>query len=175
MMKYVFDGNRENDRQLNAALYVRPVSKATAVVPPSSSMTSTVVESSSMTGSNNPNSLGNQAPKEPELPSSPIFFNNSGMPRPIVNMPEPGTQADRARRIREAMGYQTQKAFAQRYGFSPNQWNNFERGSPISRMAAQSLARQIPGLSVGWILENETGSLSLEMARKLGVLPPAAE
>lgn len=86
-------------------------------------------------------------------------------------MPEPGSQADRARRLREAMGYQTQTAFAKRYGFSKNRWQNFENGFPMSRQAAQSLARQIPGLTVGWLLENETGSLSLEMARKLGVLP----
>ncbi len=89
-------------------------------------------------------------------------------------MPTPGTPAERVRRLREAMGYQTQKAFALRYGFSPNQWSNYENGSPVSRQAAQSLARQIPGVTTGWILDNETGGLSLEMARKLGLLPPGA-
>lgn len=171
---YVLAGKVWKERQLKTALYVRPVMAATDDVPPSASMTSTVVLSSSMTDRHNPTFLGYQVPKEPELQNNPIYFYNSGMPRPIQHMPEPGTQADRVRRIREAMGYQTQKAFAKRYGFSPNQWNNFERGSPVSRMAAQSLAKQIPGLSVGWILENETGSLSLEMARKLGLLPPDA-
>jgi hypothetical protein len=124
--------------------------------------------------SNNPSILGMQAPKKPEFQSSPRISYKGVMGRPIKNMPEPGTSADRARRIREAMNYKTQKGFAKRYGFSGNQWSNYENGSPISRIAAQSLARQIPGLSVGWILENETGSLSLEMARRLGVLPPDA-
>lgn len=108
------------------------------------------------------------------LASNPKIFYNGAMGRPITVMPEPGTTADRAKRIREAMGFNTQKAFAKRYGFTSNQWNNYERGSPISRKAAQSLARQIPGLTVGWIIENESAGLSLEMARKLGVVPADA-
>ena len=108
------------------------------------------------------------------LENSPKIFYNEGMGRPITTMPEPGTSGDRAKHIREAMGYQTQKAFARRYGFSGNQWNNYERGSPIPRKAAQSLARQIPGLTVGWILEAEEAGLSLEMARKLAVVPVGA-
>jgi len=46
------------------------------------------------------------------LENSPKIFYNEGMGRPITTMPEPGTSGDRAKRIREAMGYQTQKAFA---------------------------------------------------------------
>lgn len=86
-------------------------------------------------------------------------------------VPEPGTSADRARKIREAMGFETQIAFATRYGFTKAQWNNFERGYPISRKAAHQLARQIPGLSIGWILDGATGDLSVDIARRLGVLP----
>lgn len=157
-----------------AALYVRPVSSATADVPPSASITSFVDCNATMGKANNPNSFGNQAPKESGLNNSPKNFYNEAMGRPITKMPEPGTTAERARRLREAMGYRTQKAFAERYGFGPNQWNNYERGSPISRIAAQSLARQIPGLTMGWILDNEPAGLSLDMARKLGVLPPDA-
>lgn len=108
------------------------------------------------------------------LENYPRIFYNRGMGRPITTMPEPGSSADRARRIREALGFQTQKAFAELYGFSSNQWNNYERGSPITRKAAQSLARRIPGLTVGWILDNEPAGLSLEMARKLGVVPAEA-
>ena len=124
-----------------------------------------------MPQTNNPNCFDNQAPKESGLSLSPNIFYNSEMARPINTMPEPGTTAMRARQLREAMGYKTQKAFAQRYGFSPNQWNNYERGSPISRIAAQSLSRQIQGLTTGWVLDGDPAGLSLEMARKLGILP----
>lgn len=108
------------------------------------------------------------------LASNPNIFYNGAMGRPITVMPEPGTSADRARRVREAMGFQTQKAFAEHYGFKANQWNNYERGSPIPHKAARQLSRQIRGLTVGWILDNEPEGLSLEMARKLGVVPADA-
>jgi hypothetical protein len=167
-------GNVLKPRQLNAALYVRPVSAATADVPPSASMTSEVVLSEPMAEAYNPTSLGNQAPKKSGLPNFPSFFNKPSMGRPIKNQPQPGTPAERVRKLREAMGYQTQKSFAVRYGFTPNQWTNYENGSPVSRQAAQSLARQISGVTTGWILDNETAGLSLTMARKLGILPPEA-
>lgn len=71
------------------------------------------------------------------------------------------------------MGYQTQAAFAKRYGLSPTRWNNYETGSATVTMeVARLLVRQIPGLSIGWIGEGKHGDLSLEMARRLGVLPP---
>lgn len=127
-----------------------------------------------MPQTNNPNCFDNQVPKESGLSLSPNIFYNSGMARPITTMPEPGTTADRARRLREAMGYRTQKAFALKYGFSPNQWNNYERGSAISRISAQSLSRQIKGLTTGWVLDGDPAGLSLDMARKLGILPPDA-
>lgn len=167
----VSGGKLSNERQFDAALYVRPVNAATEAMPPSSSMTADVVCSTSMDEAYSPNNLGNQVPKSCGLEHSPNYFYNRAMPRPVSRMPEPGTQAERARLIRLAMGYKTQKAFAARYGFTGNQWNNYERGSPISRIAAQSLARQIPGLSVGWVLSGETGDLSLDMARKLGLRP----
>ena len=93
------------------------------------------------------------------------------MGRPIRKIPEPGTQAARMRTLREAMGYQTQAAFAKRYGFSLGRWNNFETGKPVGRLAAKQLVRQIPGLSTGWIEDGAEGDLSTAMARKLGLLP----
>jgi hypothetical protein len=102
------------------------------------------------------------------------LIKKGAMSRPNSNLPKPGTQADRASKIRLAMGYQTKKAFAKRYGFTTSQWSNYEYGWPIPYKTAQSLARQIGGLSVLWILEGDESGLSLEMARKLGILPPDA-
>jgi transcriptional regulator with XRE-family HTH domain len=97
------------------------------------------------------------------------------MARPIKSVPEPGSQAERMRNLREAMGYQTQHAFAKKYGFSLARWNGYERGKPVSRLAAKQLVRQIPGLSTGWIEDGAIGDLSTAMARRLGLLPPGGD
>lgn len=85
-----------------------------------------------------------------------------------------GTQAERMQRLRVALGYQSQTAFAKKYGFTVTQWSNFENGFPVSRAAARNLVRQIDGLSIGWIEEGKIGDLSLTMARLLGELPGPA-
>jgi transcriptional regulator with XRE-family HTH domain len=71
-------------------------------------------------------------------------------------------------RLRLAMGCETQTEFAKKYGFTTTQWNNYESGSPVGRLAARQLVSRIDGLSIGWIEEGKTGDLSLAMARKLG-------
>jgi hypothetical protein len=101
--------------------------------------------------------------------------NRNNMGRPIKSVPEPGSQAERMRILREAMGYQTQIGFAKRYGFSLARWNGYERGKAVSRLAAKQLVRQIPGLSTGWIEDGATGDLSTAMARRLGLLPPEGD
>lgn len=86
-------------------------------------------------------------------------------------MPEPGTQADRMRRLRLAMGCKTQTEFARRFGFGVTQWSNFENGSPVGGNAAKHLVKQIPGITLDWIHNGSTDFLTIEMARKLGELP----
>jgi DNA-binding transcriptional regulator YiaG len=121
-----------------------------------------------------PKNFEGQATKRLPLKGSQNNFNNGTVARPESKQPNPGTQADRARKIRMAMGNLSQTLFAKRYGFSTAQWNNYERGSPIPYKSAQSLARKIDGLSVLWIMEGDERGLSVEMARKLGLLPPGA-
>lgn len=45
----------------------------------------------------------------------------------------------------------SQTRFALKYGFTVKQWNNFERGSPLSKDAAIQLVRRIPGLTLDWL------------------------
>lgn len=135
-------------------------------------MTSIVVESVSMEKSYSQNHFDNQGSKLSGLGvRRENWITPPIMGRPIKSVPAPGSQAERMRRLREAMGYQTNKAFAERYGFSLSRWNGYERGGPVSRLAAKQLVRQIPGLSTGWIEDGATGDLSTAMARKLGLLP----
>lgn len=62
---------------------------------------------------------------------------------------------DTARRLIALRKYagcaDSQTRFAQRYGFSVKQWNNFERGSPLSKDAAIQLVRRFPGLTLDWL------------------------
>lgn len=81
-------------------------------------------------------------------------------------------QAQRLRRLREAMGYKIAKTFAEKFvGISERRWSNFENGHPLSGMVARILKAKIPGLSIDWLDEGDPSRLSVEMARKLGELP----
>lgn len=122
-----------------------------------------------------PSDLENQWAKRLGWQKYPKIVKNRPMKaaagRPIKASPEVGTQAERMQRLRLALGYQSQTAFAKKYGFGTSQWSNFENGFPVSRAAARQLVRQIAGLSIGWIEDAKTGDLSLTMARLLGELP----
>ena len=75
------------------------------------------------------------------------------------------------RRLRQYYG-PTQVAFCRRYGFNVSRWANFEAGKPVGQAAALQLIRLIPDLSLDWIYFGSISGLSVEMARKLGELPP---
>jgi DNA-binding XRE family transcriptional regulator len=96
------------------------------------------------------------------------------MGRPIKVTPEPGTQASRLKQLREAMGYQTQKAFAEFLGISSKLYNMYERGTPVSRLNAILIAKKCR-VPVGWIHDGEEGDLSKGMLIRLGLMPPEAE
>ena len=75
------------------------------------------------------------------------------------------------RRLRREFG-PTQAAFCQRYGFTITQWSNFENGKPVGFAAAQRLVTLIPGVSLDWIYSGVIWALPVELARRLGELPP---
>ncbi|HWL04522.1 MAG TPA: helix-turn-helix transcriptional regulator [Xanthobacteraceae bacterium] len=75
--------------------------------------------------------------------------------------------AQRLRLLREALNESNATAFAERLGISASRWNNFERGTPLSREVAIKLVRAYPGLSLDWLYLGETRGLTLEMARTL--------
>jgi hypothetical protein len=66
--------------------------------------------------------------------------------------PLDGSQvAQRLRLLRKAVSGDNQTAFAAKIGIEPRRWNNFERGSPLSKEVAILLARKIPGVSLDWL------------------------
>ena len=82
-----------------------------------------------------------------------------------------GSIAERVKRLRVAMGYESQGAFAALLGLSAPRWNNIEQGLPMSRDIAFRLVRNVPGLTLDWLYFGKPGGLPLDLARLLGELP----
>ena len=80
--------------------------------------------------------------------------------------------AERLQRLRKAMGYESQGAFAALLGLSAPRWNNVEHGLPMSRDIAFRLVQKCPGLTLDWLYFGKPDGLPLELARRLGELPP---
>lgn len=88
---------------------------------------------------------------------------------------------DTAHRLRTLRVYagcgDSQTRFAATYGFTVKQWNNFERGHPLSKEAAIQLVRRFPGLTLDWLhlgrMDGLPGRLrqELEAAEKLTTSP----
>ena len=80
--------------------------------------------------------------------------------------------AQRVRRLREAMGYDSPGSFAALLGYSPQRWGNVENGVPLSRDVAFKLVQIVPGLTLDWLYFGKPDGLPMELARRLGELPP---
>lgn len=80
--------------------------------------------------------------------------------------------AQRAKRLREALGYGGQggqKAFADFLGVSSKRWNNIERGvTPFSKGIAVAIRRKVSGIDRDWLEEGDPSGLSFSMAQLLG-------
>ncbi len=81
----------------------------------------------------------------------------------------------RLKLLREVLGYISGAGFAAFLGISPQRWNNFEVGKPLSKDVALKLVRKVPGISLDWLYRGRAEALSFEMARKLGEFARPAE
>lgn len=79
---------------------------------------------------------------------------------------------DRLVKIRRAHA-PTSLAFANWIGITPQRWSNFENGMPLSKDVAIRLVRRIHGLTLDYVFLGRTEGLSVDLARKLGELPPS--
>ena len=80
--------------------------------------------------------------------------------------------AQRAIRLREAMGYDSPSTFAALLGYSAQRWGNVENGLPLSRDVAFKLVQTVPGLTLDWLYFGKPDGLPMELARRLGEMPP---
>jgi transcriptional regulator with XRE-family HTH domain len=75
--------------------------------------------------------------------------------------------AKRLRILREAEGEDSSSAWAERMGFSAQQYSNYENGYPLPRDPAMVLAREIPGLTIDWLFIGREEGLSFDIRRRL--------
>lgn len=78
--------------------------------------------------------------------------------------------AQRLKRLRAILRYPTANAFAAFLKVSPQRWNNFENGTPLSREVAFRLVQSVPGLTLDWLYFGKPDGLPLSLARELGDL-----
>lgn len=90
------------------------------------------------------------------------------------NLSKDSEVSERVRRLRLAMGYESQGSFAALLGLSAPRWNNVENGLPMSRDIAFRLVQKCPGLTLDWLYFGKPDGLPLELARRLGELPSGA-
>jgi hypothetical protein len=78
-----------------------------------------------------------------------------------------GDDSKRARRLREAMGFNgrgAQLALANFLGVDRGRWNNVECGAPLSKEMALRIIRKFPGVTLDWLFLGRTEGLTAEMA-----------
>jgi len=79
--------------------------------------------------------------------------------------------AKRLKALRYMIAGDNQTTFAAQMGIEVKRWNNFERGSPLSKEIAFLLVQKIPGLTLDWLFlgreDGLTRTRQLELADAL--------
>lgn len=88
------------------------------------------------------------------------------MPKATDDSDYSGTKL-RLQIVRQFVAGDNQSKFAADLGISPNRWNNFERGSPLSKEIAFRLVRKIPGLTLDWLYLGIEDGLPTRLQREL--------
>jgi transcriptional regulator with XRE-family HTH domain len=87
---------------------------------------------------------------------------------------EKKAQTMRLRRMREALGYNEQKDFANALGITKSRWGNMETGGlPISKEVAEKIVKKFPILSIDYVLKGDTRGFNMDTLRLLGIAPAA--
>lgn len=69
--------------------------------------------------------------------------------------------------LRQAISGENQTEFAARLGIAANRWNNFERGSPLSKEVAFLIVRKFPDISFDWLFRGIDDHLTVKRQREL--------
>lgn len=93
--------------------------------------------------------------------------------RPASGKGLPKSDQDRAERLvalRKAFHYETASSFAAFLDVSKQRWGHVERGLPLGIDLAQLVVRKLPGVTLDYLYFGKGEGLSVELARRLGVL-----
>lgn len=64
--------------------------------------------------------------------------------------------ARRLQILRRTVSKDNQAAFAARLGIEPKRWNNFERGTPLSKEIAFLIVKKFPDFTLDWLWHAKT-------------------
>jgi hypothetical protein len=67
--------------------------------------------------------------------------------------------------LRKCISGGSQTAFAARLGIEVQRWNNFERGSPLSKEVAILIVQTFPDVTLDWLFLGKTDGLTLKRHR----------
>lgn len=78
----------------------------------------------------------------------------------------------RIKRLRESMGL-SQAALARELGVGPGRINHWETGDNQPSLEMLAKLSELGGVTTDWLVRGETLGLSLEAARRLGIIEQA--
>jgi len=75
--------------------------------------------------------------------------------------------ADRLKLLRRVVSGESQTAFAARLGIETKRWNNFERGSPLSKEVAFLIVKKFPNVTLDWLWLGNADGMPVRFQREL--------
>ena len=96
-----------------------------------------------------------------------IVGNESSLDVALAAMKRRSQTAQRLAKLREVMGFDSQRAFAAYLGVGYERYNNVERGLPLSSQLATIIVRKCPGVTRDWLLDGDASTLAPKMAKAL--------
>lgn len=73
----------------------------------------------------------------------------------------------RMKAVRYMVAGDNQTLFAKKIGIEVKRWNNFERGSPVSKDVAIHLVQKVPGLTTDWLFLGREDGLTRARLQEL--------
>jgi hypothetical protein len=75
--------------------------------------------------------------------------------------------AERLKLLRLVVSGENQTAFAARLGVEVKRWNNFERGSPLSKEVAFLIVKKFPNVTLDWLWLGRSDGMPVRFQREL--------
>ena len=118
--------------------------------------------------------MGAEYPNILELQHPKVFHGEEIWKRatsvPMRNPPRPDSNeavAERLALLRFVTSGESQTAFASRLGIETKRWNNFERGSPLSKEVAFLIIQKFPNFTLDWLWLGNSRGMPERLQREL--------